>query len=121
VLKSDIKDEGKKVDEVTLIEQIEVERRQLDLTKCTPVTPETFAAWKEKQKAKKLVDQQTGIKEEMKARSKGRGNGFLLSPTHLASRSSSLSFHLPSFFIKKTSPNTNTQPDITFKYNTIIR
>lgn len=74
VLKSDLAKE-KKEDEVSIIEQIEIERKKLDLTKCTAVTPETFAAWKIRQKEKKLEEAKEVIKAEQK-KSKRLRNGM---------------------------------------------
>ncbi len=48
--------------------QIEKKRRKLDISKCTPVTPETFRAWREKK-----MQEDSKIKEakEKEAKSKG--------------------------------------------------
>lgn len=72
VLKSDLAAQKKEEDETTLVERIEMERAKLDRTKLTPVTPETFAAWKVKQKAKKLEEEKMVIKEKVRAHKKGR-------------------------------------------------
>jgi len=51
------KPQDKKTDEEeqqgpTIEEEIEIERKKLDLSKCTPVTLERFLAWKEEKKKK---------------------------------------------------------------------
>jgi len=59
-------------DEITLEEQIEIERKALDLSKCTPVTPDTFAQWKfDRKKAREeAVEQKRKDAEKSKG---GRG------------------------------------------------
>jgi len=73
VLKSEMKkeeDEGPSVED-----QIELERKLLDRTKGTMVTPETFKAWKEKKKAEKQAELVQTAKDAQK-KPGGRGHGL---------------------------------------------
>lgn len=73
VLKSEMKKEED--DSVSIEDQIEIERKLLDRTKGTMVTPETFKAWKEKKKAQKQAELIQTAKEAQK-KPGGRGNGL---------------------------------------------
>jgi len=50
----------------TIEEDIELERKKLDLSKCTPVTLERFQAWKEEKKRKKAEEVEAKRKSEAK-------------------------------------------------------
>mmetsp|Transcript_12486 Transcript_12486/g.18633 ORF Transcript_12486/g.18633 Transcript_12486/m.18633 type:complete len:312 (-) Transcript_12486:71-1006(-) len=53
--------------------QIEKKRRKLDRSKCTPVTPETFAIWKEKKiEEDKRLEEAKKAEEAAKAKASGR-------------------------------------------------
>lgn len=56
----------------SLEEGIEEERRKLDLSKCTPVTLESFKAWKEK-KRKEKEDETEKKRKEAERKTGGRG------------------------------------------------
>jgi len=71
------KEDGAPEDEkLTLVEQIEAERKQLDVSKGTPVTVETFLKWKEDRKKKKEKEIETKRKEAEK-KSGGKGLNVL--------------------------------------------
>jgi hypothetical protein len=74
VLKSEMKKEED--DGPSIEDQIEVERKLLDRTKGTMVTPETFKAWKEKKKAEKQAELFQTAKEAQK-KVGGRSHGGL--------------------------------------------
>jgi len=74
VLKSEMKKDDDE-EKPTIEWQIEEERKLLDRTKCTMVTPETFRIWKEKKKAEKEAALIATAKEANK-KSSGRGNGL---------------------------------------------
>lgn len=66
---------GEDDDEMTLEEKIEEERANLPSTGLTPVTLETFMAWKKRKAEKKQKDLEDKMKEEAKkAGSKGGSN-----------------------------------------------
>lgn len=53
--KKEAKEEEEDEEEkITLEEQIELDRNALVYNECTPVTPESFKAWKERREAKKI-------------------------------------------------------------------
>ena len=67
-------DKAKAEDTQTLEEKIEEERAALSAEGLTPVTAESFAAWKERRKEKKLKELEDKMKEEeAKAAAKGKG------------------------------------------------
>lgn len=71
ILTRDKKGDGEEEDgeEKTLEEKIEEERALLRSEDCTPVTPETFAAWKVRRAEKKAAELEQKIKEqEMKGK-----------------------------------------------------
>ena len=45
VIKREIKKDGEEIEELDIAEQIEIERRRLDISKCTPVTEERLKEW----------------------------------------------------------------------------
>merc|ERR1712002_1427024 len=90
VLKKDKKRMEKEKAEITIEELIEKERTQLDTSKLTKITLETFVAWKKKklkekedllkkEKAKKAKDLKSGQTSGMSGR-----DLFLMDPTMLA-------------------------------------
>lgn len=73
VLKSQQEKKEDKEDHVDIGEEIEEERRQLNFSKCTPVTLDSFMKWKEEQKKKKAAV----IEEKAQAAAKkGRTDGL---------------------------------------------
>ena len=62
--------EDSQIDEPDIGELIEIERSKLDLSQCTRVTPETFAAWKEKRQAAR----EAAIEKERQEAAKKGGN-----------------------------------------------
>ncbi len=58
--------EDSKEEVVDISELIEEERKKLDLSKCTKVTPETFAAWKEKRQKERDAKIETERQEAAK-------------------------------------------------------
>jgi ssDNA-binding Zn-finger/Zn-ribbon topoisomerase 1 len=66
VLKAKMKKEEGEEEEEDIGAQIEVERKLLDISKCTPVTLETFKAWKLKKEAEKLQKKESEEKEKAK-------------------------------------------------------
>uniref|UniRef100_A0A7S0H3W3 ZC3H15/TMA46 family C-terminal domain-containing protein n=1 Tax=Amorphochlora amoebiformis TaxID=1561963 RepID=A0A7S0H3W3_9EUKA len=53
--------------------QIEKKRRKLDISKCTPVTPETFKIWREKKLAEdRRIDALRQAEEDAKLKSQGK-------------------------------------------------
>lgn len=74
----------------TIEEQIEAERAQLDLAKCTMVTPETFAKWK----ADRLKAKADAVETMRKEANKKKGNNGL----HILSGKALFQFD-PSLFV----------------------
>ena len=66
-------------DKITLEEQLELDRDALKYEDCTPVTLESFTAWKQRRDEKKIEDALKKQKEEESAgkKSKGAKQGFL--------------------------------------------
>lgn len=54
------------VEEVDIGEEIEEERKKLNLLQCTPVTIETFNKWKEERKLKQVEELKEQVKEASK-------------------------------------------------------
>ena len=69
--KKNPEDEANKQEETSLEELIDERVRHLDLSKCTRVTPETFAKWKLKNKAKKKKEEAKKATADMK-KNKGK-------------------------------------------------
>jgi len=60
----------------TLVDDIEEERRNLDLTKATPVTIETFMKWKS-ERSKRKAEEVENRRKEAEKKTGGRGIGVL--------------------------------------------
>jgi hypothetical protein len=59
-------DDDEEDDKLTIVEEIEEERKQLDLSKCTMVTLESFQKWKAEKLKKKEAETEQRRKEEAK-------------------------------------------------------